>query len=223
RRVLFRSSGPAAEAGIRPGDRIVAIDGEAVVGESAEDAITALLSGEPGRTVEMTLERDGERRDIEITTGSRTLPTQRIGVRSAEQRVIAVRPTQPVLALELRPGDRILALDGSPFWSAQDLERLRAGTGPTTLLVERDGARLPKTAELDAEARATLAASIAVGPNDAAPVVVPDPDSPAAAAGLRAGDRILKAADRPVRTWDELRDAGAAAGGRPVRLEVERG
>src|SRR5690606_12769960 len=82
---------------------------------------------------------------------------------------------------------------------------------------------LPKTAELDAEARATLAASIAVGPNDAAPVVVPDPDSPAAAAGLRAGDRILKAADRPVRTWDELRDAVASAGDRPVRLEVERG
>ncbi len=45
---------------------------------------------------------------------------------------------------------------------------------------------------------------------------------PAAAAGLRPGDRVLAVDDRPVRRWDELSAAIRASEGRVVRLRIER-
>ncbi|WP_460444624.1 M50 family metallopeptidase [Angustibacter aerolatus] len=49
-----------------------------------------------------------------------------------------------------------------------------------------------------------------------------DPPAPAAAAGIRAGDRIVSMAGRPVGTWDDARAAIRASGGRTVPVVVER-
>jgi len=46
---------------------------------------------------------------------------------------------------------------------------------------------------------------------------------PAAAAGLRPGDRITAVGDRPVATWDELVKALQGSPGRTVLLQVQRG
>lgn len=48
------------------------------------------------------------------------------------------------------------------------------------------------------------------------------PGSPAAAAGLQAGDRIVMVAERPVRSWDELSGEVRASQGRPMDLGVLR-
>ncbi len=48
---------PAERAGIRPGDRIVAIDGQAVRGKSPADLVKA-MRGEPGTKVLLTVRRD---------------------------------------------------------------------------------------------------------------------------------------------------------------------
>ncbi len=47
-------------------------------------------------------------------------------------------------------------------------------------------------------------------------------DSPAAAAGLEAGDRVVTAGDRPIRSWDGLSRAVRESGGRALELGVAR-
>ncbi len=49
------------------------------------------------------------------------------------------------------------------------------------------------------------------------------PGSPAAGAGLQAGDRVVMVGDRPVRSWDELSRGVQASQGRPLDLGVVRG
>lgn len=61
----------AAEAGLRPGDRIVAVDGSAI-GEWT--ALMEALAARPGELVTLGIERDGERIDVEATLGSRLDP-----------------------------------------------------------------------------------------------------------------------------------------------------
>jgi regulator of sigma E protease len=49
------------------------------------------------------------------------------------------------------------------------------------------------------------------------------PGSPAAGAGLQAGDRVVMVAERPIRSWDELSGEVRASQGRPMDLGVVRG
>jgi len=63
-------SGPAADAGLRDGDVILAVDGEAL--ERAEDLGPAIRSHEPGDAVTLDVLRDGERLEIEAGLGANT-------------------------------------------------------------------------------------------------------------------------------------------------------
>ena len=56
--VLGALEGFAFDAGVRPGDRIVAIDGKKVEKLSV-DAVKTLLRGEPGTSIMLTVQRDG--------------------------------------------------------------------------------------------------------------------------------------------------------------------
>lgn len=57
---------PAESADLRPGDRIVAVDGEDVRGTSVE-AVVAKVRGRPGTEVRLRLERDGRVLDLTLT------------------------------------------------------------------------------------------------------------------------------------------------------------
>src|SRR5436189_1408892 len=60
--------------------------------------------------------------------------------------------------------------------------------------------------------------------DDAAPVVgVVTPGSPAAAADIRSGDRMLSVADRGVSTWEQFFVAIGSRANRPTSLVVDRG
>jgi serine protease Do len=67
--------GPAATAGVKDGDVIVAIDGTKV---STADDIASILAGlQPGQTVGVDLaSANGGTRSVDVTLGSRPLPTQ---------------------------------------------------------------------------------------------------------------------------------------------------
>lgn len=57
---------PAEEAGLQSGDRITAVDGESVNGSTVQDQV-AKVRGPADTTVTLTVERDGETFDLEIT------------------------------------------------------------------------------------------------------------------------------------------------------------
>lgn len=57
---------PAREAGVLPGDYIIAVDGKEYSGDEMDACVRAIKSGKEGSTVKLTTERDGKLTDIEI-------------------------------------------------------------------------------------------------------------------------------------------------------------
>jgi putative serine protease PepD len=60
---------PAEEAGLEDGDVVTAVDGEEV--RSADDLVAAIAQLAPGDEVTLTVERDGETHEIDVTIGRR--------------------------------------------------------------------------------------------------------------------------------------------------------
>ncbi len=71
---------PAADAGLRPGDRVVSVGGEEV--KSAAQ-VTDYIHNHEAQPIKLTVERDG--RQVEITTGTRRLPGGLLGIKIGEQ------------------------------------------------------------------------------------------------------------------------------------------
>jgi putative serine protease PepD len=59
--------GPAERAGIRPGDVVTAIGGRPVA--DSEELIVAIRAERPGDTVSLTVERDGQERQVDVVLG----------------------------------------------------------------------------------------------------------------------------------------------------------
>jgi putative serine protease PepD len=66
--------GPAADAGLQQGDVVVQVDGQAV--ESSEDVSGAVSAKEPGETISVQVERDGNTRTVEVKLGTRPATVQ---------------------------------------------------------------------------------------------------------------------------------------------------
>jgi regulator of sigma E protease len=72
------SPGEAAEsAGLQPGDRITAADGQSL--ESWQELV-AFVQQRPGETVRLTVSRDGQRRDVTVELGSRDGGQGKVGL-----------------------------------------------------------------------------------------------------------------------------------------------
>ena len=70
--IQVEPTGPAAEAGVQPGDMVVAVFGQRVAGMSASD-VSAMVKGEAGTTVDMTFERGEE--ELILTIERREIQT----------------------------------------------------------------------------------------------------------------------------------------------------
>jgi 2-alkenal reductase len=63
-------NGPADDAGIQPGDFIIAIDGVTI--KNFDELISYLFKHKtPGETATLTIIRDGEQQDIDLVLGAR--------------------------------------------------------------------------------------------------------------------------------------------------------
>jgi regulator of sigma E protease len=132
---------PAAAAGMQPGDRIAAIDDQAV--KSWEEAHYALaLKG--ARDVKLRLERAGQQQELSVRTDVEKQGGSDIGrLRGVSPlvRVGEVAKGAPAEQAGLREGDGIVQVGATPVRAFTDLQAAVAAAGvqPVPVKVFRDG------------------------------------------------------------------------------------
>ncbi|WP_116137054.1 DegQ family serine endoprotease [Trinickia diaoshuihuensis] len=156
--------GPAAKAGLQAGDVILAVNGTAV--NDSTDLPAQIASMKPGSKATLDVWRDKSKKQVTVTLGS--LGDTKVadnGTQASEQgRLgVAVRPltpqernssslahgllvqqaSGPAATAGIQPGDVILAVNGRPVTSVQQLREIIAKSGNSVaLLIQRDNAQI---------------------------------------------------------------------------------
>ncbi len=156
---------PAAKAGLKSGDVILAVDEREIDVSSELPGIIGM--SKPGKTVKLTVWRDGKRQEIAAQLGSASddpVKTADAADAAASQGSLglAVRPLKPEerakaadggLVIEgvagaskaagLRPGDVVVAINGEPVKSVEQLRKeVKKADKAVALLIARDGNRI---------------------------------------------------------------------------------
>ena len=223
-----RPGGAAWRAGLRTGDEITAIGSRK--NPIFSDLRNGVTLGDVEKGVPFTIRRpaDGTTRSVVLHPDT-DLGVPTVGVTSPFSVTLPddISPRLPGAAAEATPpfqaGDRIVAVAGAPVSTYAELVAAlcRAPDQPITLSVERrtGGAVAAETVsiEVPAQPRRTLGIVMAAGP-----VKAVQADSPAAAAGFRAGDRLVAIDGEPVGDLLSLDDRLRGAVGRDVAIAVTR-
>ena len=149
---------------------------------------------------------------LNATYGDQIIPSRVIGA-------VRVPPNVPALS-QLQPGDTISVVNGQPVRSWNDIaERISETSGDAVLVrTNRGEVRVPVGAN-------GLSPSDVVASLDFyIPPVIGDvlPNSPAARAGLRAGDSIVSIGRQPLQRWGQLQERVGASAGVDLPFEVMR-
>jgi regulator of sigma E protease len=215
------AGGPAANAGIAPGDRVVAIDGDPVrYWEELEQAVQQSI----GQELRLRLRRGDKEFDKYIvpveqvvrTRDGRATPQGFIGVTHAPflPLVGVIDPTSPASQAGLRTGDLIISIDGEAMHNWTEVKARLERTTRRTSLVYLRGQAVPGVAEVKVleahfadlipetrmlrNGRHTVYSGLEPAEMFVARV---EPGSPAAAMGLRPGDLITALDGEPVEHW----------------------
>jgi len=102
-----RAGGPADRAGIRGGDRIVAMGGTRI--ENLYDMTFALQDHHPGETIDVVVIRGEERPTLQATLGDRAL----MGAPAADKTAAPAQPPGPAAAAPSKPADQPTAKEAA--------------------------------------------------------------------------------------------------------------
>jgi regulator of sigma E protease len=151
-----------------------------------------------------------------LAYGESVDPTTRVAVRTSE----AVGSYAPLQTLPL--GAELTRVGGHAVasWDEVQAAVLGAPVGPLTLEFANHA---PLVLEMARGDSVRLALLRAMQPLHAPIIGEVVPGTPAAAAGLRTGDRVLTAAGEPIESWTAFEDAIRVRPGAPLPLEVARG
>ncbi|MEN8181410.1 MAG: RIP metalloprotease RseP [Myxococcota bacterium] len=224
-------SSPAAEAGLHPGDRIVAVGDQPV---EFWIEVEQQVRAQPGGQLDLRVLRgDEELRfgiDVEQRTGldefRQASDVGWVGLHYRRQAAVIGVPDADSAAARagLLSGDRVTAVgdltveDWAGFASAY---REHPGTGPVPLSVEAVSQEEPS------EPRTVLAPRLAglpaLGVIPAVLIAQVFEERPAARAGFEAGDLILAVDGEPVGSFASFAETVRASRGRPLGIAFARG
>ena len=215
---------PAAKIGLQTGDEILRIDGHEVRrwGGQAADSVMWSIAGGEEEKIHLEVKRDGKVLPLDATPvieptkwfQRRGLRTLGIGAMSRPM-VTKVAPGSPAEKAGFMRGDVLVRVGGETIFedhSISDWAKAHPGK-PLVITVERGAKQADgtyPTADLTFEPHAFTVAGIVEG-------------SPASAAGLQKGDRILSADGMPTPFPELFMDYIWNHEGRGVTLKIERG
>jgi regulator of sigma E protease len=225
---------PAAQAGLRYGDRIVAVDGKPIEGFTS---LQEMVGSRAGQATRFTLQRGSQTVDTTVVPGSydesdpiETVKRGRIGIMPAPFAAeIGVASGSPAARAGLRDFDRVVRLGGEPIANYEQLaERLASLHGPVPIdVLRRSEVAAPgATLWVEKPVHATLDADGSASGIELAHLTLffVQPGSAAAEAGLQRGDRVVSINGSPVGWWvDDVDKAVKAAGADPFQMTVRRG
>jgi regulator of sigma E protease len=146
-----------------------------------------------------------------------------VGLETVTSHVGGVAPGTPAERAALRPGDRIVAVDGDAVeYFHEIISATQANERPQVdLTVERAGQRLELPVVRERDPETGELGNLGIHAEVPAALIAVQAGSDAAAAGLETGDRVVRVGDEAVRNEFELRAALAQASA-PIEVEVER-
>ena len=223
----------AQAAGLQAGDRIVEIEGKTDHIEYGDILIAAALS-DKGKAIPMTvLGRDGAERELRIVAGPVDgLPVRLFGILPSSSLVVADIRNADVLyeRTGLKPGDRIVAVEGQPvehYWQLEQIvlatyqanisirvERQVDGDEPQQVEVSLPLALNNSRAEVASEAELNQVCSLV--PRLRITQVGSGPES------LMPGDVVLRIGDVNSPTYKDMRDLTKAFEGQALPIQVLR-
>jgi regulator of sigma E protease len=130
---------PSAAAGLQPGDKVVAINGERTASWEQADKILSKIT--PNSKLSIEVENATGRRTIEVPLQAKDAerPDKLLGFAPVKAVIDDVAPGMPAKRAGLREGDLIRAVDGQKIeWWGEFTERVRGSNGRSLALdVER--------------------------------------------------------------------------------------
>lgn len=207
---------PAEKAGLQAGDKILEVDGKPVTrfGGMGSDSVTWRIVRSEGETIPVKVERDGK----EMTFSPKPIVPKtslltRKGLRQiqilpAETPVVAkVQPNTPGEESGLQPNDQIVGVNSHRIYSSLGIsEYAKAHPGEPLMLDVQRGSQALK---LPFHPRGAVVGDVLKG-------------SPAAAGGLKPGDRITSVDGHEIVLPDQVSDFVKASAGRAITLSGER-
>jgi regulator of sigma E protease len=203
---------PAWRAGVRPDDRLVRVAN----GAPGLDERTQLeLLDRSGQPWQLVLSDGTSERTVTLSpelTARKEPP--RVGVAARLTRVSAVRPSPTLARLGLEAGDDLESVNGERILALGDLQRALLTPADTVRMeIRRGGAvRELACAALTPGDALALANDIALEADPGSTVVVVQPGSAAARAGLESLDEVLEIDGTEVGGWQDLRALVERAG-----------
>lgn len=129
------SNSPAAKAGLKEGDRIVAIDGKQ---DPKWEDVTLRIVASPGRTVQLHIDRQGNQFDVSLKPAADAV--NGIGYAGwsdqVPMQVSEVQPGKPAEKAGLKPGDVLVSVDGQAIRSHHKLQNLLQTRGGQPVVLE---------------------------------------------------------------------------------------
>lgn len=207
---------PAEKAGLRPGDRILAIDDQPVSrwGGISADSVTWRIVRSEGDTIRVRYERNGTE---QVATAKPIIPERKAWQRRATRQLQMMAAETPMVgavtkgsaaeAAGLQPNDFITHVNGNKLFSPLGItEYARKNPGTNLILtVERKG----QTLEAAFQPRGAVVANVV-------------PGSPAETGGFRPGDRVVAVDGQRFRVAEEFSQHIQRSGTKELLFSLDR-